>query len=666
MNFLRNTRHTKGDRGAVYVFVAMIMVVLILAAGLVIDLGQQRVARRDAQADADVIALDMARLADGASLTSIQTIPFDENGLAVDHLRASATRNHIPFTEPQKGHGVNTGGIELWDGSKLRLVVQWGWFSEQNEDSDCGSADEQVQVENGWWAPCTGGNKDIPNAAMVTVYDDVDFMLLPVGGGPSGGSVTRSAIARHEEFDLEQAWTRLGSRLASLNPASNTVLGSLFNQITNGQLGVLGYDGLANTHVDLDVFLEILDEEFVLDNDIPLTAMSPEQLATTHVQANDIMLAAVEALERQDPEGNAAAIEVINGIIAADVQDAEVNLADAIGADLSNDDADAPAGSAFVDIPSLLVTTASLMTGDHAVDIPAADIGIPGIAGVRVTLQLIESSRLFGHANGASGVTKQLNVRIEPLLEIDTTTFTQDVCDLPSETQNIIASLLGGLINLLSCLLSTIPQPIGAYIVGTMPIDINVAKITGIQHIDCPAQVLTVETIHDPVTATARFDLELYATVTDSNGNPLRIGPVFDAQIGDEAAPVSATLSGSQHHFTPFAVDPLKAQALQHGTRWDGFVPASAQVGTGSVALGNAIQIPSASISLINGAVNMGVATNLLLDLLRPGLSATLNLLDQQLIQPLLDMLGFQLGSAHIWPQTMTCLQDSSTVQLVG
>lgn len=85
-------RESRGhrERGAIVPIVALVLPVLILATAFAVDLGRQRASRRHMQAVADVIALDMARLADGRTSYDLATDPATETELA-----AAAARNEV-------------------------------------------------------------------------------------------------------------------------------------------------------------------------------------------------------------------------------------------------------------------------------------------------------------------------------------------------------------------------------------------------------------------------------------------------------------------------------------------------------------------------------------------------------------------------------------------
>ncbi len=61
----------RDERGTTIVLVAIVSIVLVTIAAFAVDLGMQRVARRDMQALADAVALDLARLVDGRTAQQI-------------------------------------------------------------------------------------------------------------------------------------------------------------------------------------------------------------------------------------------------------------------------------------------------------------------------------------------------------------------------------------------------------------------------------------------------------------------------------------------------------------------------------------------------------------------------------------------------------------------
>lgn len=640
---IRRTRRTNGarvanDRGAVFVFVTLIIVVLILASGLAIDLGQQRVARRDAQADADVIALDMARLANGRRISDMAGSDYKA---LLEELTASAGRNAVAGVA-QKNDGTtqdNPGRIVLLDGDTLRLEVQWGWFSEVADHGPCGTqAQIRDELDSPWFAECTQGTQ-FPNAARVTAHDKVDFVFLPVGDGPSGGTVTRSSYARHAQEDL--AGFRVGSSLLSVNPASDTIIGQLLNSVTNGQLTLVGWSGLLDANIGLDALGQALG--------IPITAMSPTELANTTVTVNELAVAAANAL--QAGGGDTADIQLLNDFISAQVTDATVNLADVLGVDASNDGV--PAAEGFVNIAQVLTTTAFLVDGEHFVDIPAADVGIPGIAGVQIRMTGIEAPRTVFGPDGASGSTRQVDVDITPIFNIDSSTVAQNVCKLPSNEQNIINTLLGGALNLVGCLLAiVIPQwiDLGVQITGTPTISLDIAEVTATQHIDCANNQLSIDTTPAVVDLLADVDLAVAATIDG----------VVTQQLAQVHIPAGASTHGGPGSATFTGIN---GTSFPSGLEFKEFSPSSAQVGANPIGLADLLEVGPAEVTALGG-INLSTLANIIVSRTQPVLNQLLGELDEFIVQPLAEMLGINLGGSHLTPLWLRC--GGYGVELVG
>jgi uncharacterized membrane protein len=139
------------DRGAVLPIVALALPVLMVMVAFAVDLGQQRSARRTMQARADIIALDMARLADGRTLQEILD-GDDTHDSAVVALAASAARNNVPLAQIDD--------------------PEWGTWSEAS-----GFVESTVPTS-------------IPTAVHITARETTDYTFRP-----GTGNVVRDAIA---------------------------------------------------------------------------------------------------------------------------------------------------------------------------------------------------------------------------------------------------------------------------------------------------------------------------------------------------------------------------------------------------------------------------------------------------------------------------------------
>ena len=185
----RSPRVRDDQRGAVAVFVAGLLAVLLLIAAFAIDLNFQRVAARDAQAVADLVALDTARALDGRTKSQIAA-----DGVMDSTFDESVRRNGSGF------------GLQPDD-----FVLELGAFD----------GDGRFQSI----APSA-----MPNAVRVVAVGNVDRFFA--GGS---GAVERSAVATAEE----NACIKVGSFAARVNTADSVLLGPL--------LGVLGTNCLLYT-----------------------------------------------------------------------------------------------------------------------------------------------------------------------------------------------------------------------------------------------------------------------------------------------------------------------------------------------------------------------------------------------------------------------------------
>ena len=186
------TGRLQRDRGAVLTFVALTLPVLILMTAFAVDLGRQRSSRRTMQARADIIALDLVRLADGRTEDQIMVG-------APAEMAASAQRNEI---EPGK-----------------------------------------IDFEYGTWSATSGFigtlGTGIPDAVRVTAAESIDYYFRP-----GEGSTSRTAIARTNA----KAGFSIGSFAAAVDSSNSALLNRLIGDALG--LGVLSYDGLATADLD--------------------------------------------------------------------------------------------------------------------------------------------------------------------------------------------------------------------------------------------------------------------------------------------------------------------------------------------------------------------------------------------------------------------------------
>lgn len=223
---MRRRRRAEGERGAAAVIMGVgLTLVLVLIAAFAVDLGMQRTARRDMQALADVVALDLARNLDGRTKAAL--------GATMDAAMAkSLARNQDTIGDDPD--------LE-WDLGKM---------------------------QGGEFVPVGAG--EVPTAVEVTAATSVDFAFGGVTGVASGDA-GRQAVAE----SVESACFRLGSFIASLDSSQGTLLNPLLGGLLSSSLNLslISYKGLAGVNVSLLDLVEVgglgvgtVEELLELDN----------------------------------------------------------------------------------------------------------------------------------------------------------------------------------------------------------------------------------------------------------------------------------------------------------------------------------------------------------------------------------------------------------------
>lgn len=230
----------RDERGAVAVFLGVSVSLLVLIAAFAVDLGMQRVVRRDMQALADVVALDLARELDGKKTQAQLAAAIDPtsptSALSVSLARNSTTLGDAPTVTAQLG---------AWDGTVFDTTV------------------------------------DPPSAVKVTASSKVAFAFRP-----GDGAATRTAVGS----TIKSACFALGSfaaRFRSGNSALISTLLSPMNELLRPQANIdaVSYVGLANAQVTLDELA------------VAAGLASTEELLTSTITAAKLIQAAITVLQ---------------------------------------------------------------------------------------------------------------------------------------------------------------------------------------------------------------------------------------------------------------------------------------------------------------------------------------------------------------------------------
>ncbi len=276
----RRLKARRDERGAVTVFVALLMMVLLGSAALVVDLGMHRVGRADMQSLADVAALDVARELDGRSASTLEALM---PGLLADVLE----RNQATI------------------GSESETPTLSGELG--------------ILQSDGTFQPVSGSA--VPTAVRVTASTDVNYAFSGVTG-VAQGDTSRQAIAVAQEA----ACFQLGSYAASIAPYSAEVFGDLMEQlIGQSTVGMVGYEGLATADV---LLLDVVQAPSIAVGTVD------ELLAMPGLTVGELYLAMAHVLSA---DGHLAEAQVLNAASASAVADIVINVGELLGLGTSSD-----------------------------------------------------------------------------------------------------------------------------------------------------------------------------------------------------------------------------------------------------------------------------------------------------------------------------------------
>lgn len=532
-------RNRAGEqKGAVLVVVSVAMVAMIGATALAVDVGRVTVNNRSLQAQADVIAMDAGRSLSGGTAASLS----GATGATVTAVQNSAARNNVPFS---------------------KLTVELGTLS--------GSTFTTVAtpVLNG--AIQTVNSTAVPNAVRVNASGTVNFAFQK-----GAKTTTRGATATYSAT----AGFSIGSWLASIPAGGNGILNALLGDAF--RLNAVSYTGLVNANVTLAA----------LGANIPVTALSPTQLLSTSVGIRDFMLASIATLNAQ---GNAAAVAVLNSMIASAPLTGTVQLGEII--DVTGG-AETAAATASLNLLQLLTASAFVLekNSGRALSIPTVGLTLPaGLASVTASVTVIEPPKIyFGVAGGPSIETAQIRLSITPVINLPV----------------------------------GLPPLVALSVYGTLPIDLSIAGATGtLSNINCAAPSITVASSTQGVNLNSAVTLRVRATVL--------FIPVDVATLT-----LTAGVKTTPNNYTTTFNYPSE------------FGPSNAKsVGSSTLGLDGLLNFSGANISILNGIINLGQIANVLV----PAINTLLGGLDDILVAPLTQVLGVKLAGADIAALALNC-----------
>lgn len=361
MRFLASRK--RDERGTVIVLVGIISMVLLTIAAFAVDLGMQRVARRDMQALADAVALDLARLVDGRTAEQI--------------IAGSSTARPIQVAK-DASEARNEGSTLGEDPTVTWVLVQLDLAGDPIVDS------------SGNVVPVTGS--DVPDAVYVTASTAVDFAF-----STGGGAAARSAVG----VSASIACFRLGSYALAVDSENSDLLDDLIGDALSIQS--LSYKGLADASITmrglaLELGVGTVDELANLQN----------------LTLRNLYLASATVLQRES--GQAVDVTLLNSIAAAVNTSIFVDVADIFALTSGG----AAALETKLNLLDLVAASAFVANGENAFDVPVF-WSVPQFSNGAAGLKIIQKAQMgCGKINEAHAETAQVELFARPTLNVPT------------------------------------------------------------------------------------------------------------------------------------------------------------------------------------------------------------------------------------------------------
>lgn len=356
------------ERGAAAVVLAVMISVLVVFAAFAVDLGMQRVARRDMQALADVIALDMVRQLDGRTQAVIKATNDWRGGLEKT-LRRNLNLSGTPTISTQQ---EQRDAVATVAGEPLTVRVRMGLL-----DPVTGAFTDTIPYP------------DVPNAVRVTTATSVDFAFTSGSGG-----VSRTAYAQTEA----NACFSVGSFLAGLNEDPDSLVALLNPILGDTDLTVASYQGLANSDISL---LQLIQA-----SDINVGTLEG-LLSASDISVADIFLASAEVLTDEKGAANLLNAELLERLAGLTlVGDVTIPIGNLIDLTTAGDGA----LDANFNLLDLVAGAVSFANGTNFAGVHPLDLDLPNLASATSSVTIIEAPHLACGRAGAVARTAQVNV----------------------------------------------------------------------------------------------------------------------------------------------------------------------------------------------------------------------------------------------------------------
>lgn len=510
-------------------------------------------------------------------------------------------------------------GSDGCSGAKLaaRLNANGTGSSDLNRNLPATFALQDADIQCGQWDPATGGSEHFTETASNNNAVRVLFKGTPgaiLSFFQASRTIQVSAIAVNKPI----AGFSVGTGLASLDGgAINTLLNALLGTGNRISLDLVSYKGLTSGSIRL------LDLIAVIPN-----VGSVKELLDTRIFLSDLILAMIKAVGTS----NAVAVQALNGILSANIKSVQVRIGDLIKVTTPSPES---AASATVNLLELLMVGAQVANGTNAVNL-GAGLDLGALAKVDTKLVIVEPPSI---AIGEAG--KDANGNWKTQAHSATIRLLLDARVVDTTSLPLISGLAGiQLLHLpvyieavpgdawLSKIQCNLPRKDSVVTIGSRPglanvciadnMDTQMTNTSTPTSCTDPATISKVSVLGIPV-------IDVKATVPLNAMTPVQNAPDlrFDGVVGN-ADDIQRTTSN--------AVGSVLSTAVG--------------------GLGNGLQLKACLLGFI--CLDQGILTGLLNTLNTAILTPLLGLLDT-VIQPLLGLLGVQLGYSDIHFQSLTC-----------
>jgi uncharacterized membrane protein len=351
----RNSRRRPDERGAILPITVVLIAVTLALASLVVDIGGDRVVRRDMQSVADLVALDVARTLDGR-LAGAYT-GYDSTG-------PSAT---LLATAKAESLARQSGLLSTPDTVRLRLAI----------------ADHITGAFIRWAGP-----EEVPNAVRAYATGSSAFRMLPAT--PESTNLERSALA---VVGQPLVCVSAGSTLADLTPDGtlDQLLGRL---IGIDRLSIVSPDGVASLNAQVPLG----------DLATQLGVGKVDEIATANVTARSFLVAMATVLSNN---GNLAAANVVNAIAARVNGTTNLNVGSFLNLTTGTGSAVGLKHEAFGLVQAVI--EASNMDSFVTLGVPA---GVSGLAVTELRAKIIQPRRIACGPVGTMSRSSQIQLSL--------------------------------------------------------------------------------------------------------------------------------------------------------------------------------------------------------------------------------------------------------------